>query len=157
MLQDRSKDVRVSSWKALTKLCSWKDKPILISMLESEISEMKIASAEALIRLGYQEGIAKLREMLNDKGKSGQMALDALITLGDREIIPTLIDMIRDEDPIVSKGAIRAISYLGTESEIPILLEIIISENDLNSNVKDALIYIDRRLYCPFSWNEKYS
>jgi hypothetical protein len=128
---------------------------LLNSMLTSDISDVKVASAEALIRLGYHEGIAKLREMLKDKGKNGQMALDALARLGDREIIPDLVKMIKDEDPIVKKGAARALGSLGSEEEVPVLLGIIVSESDINPDAKDALIFIDRKLYCPFNWNNK--
>lgn len=154
-IQDRSKDVRICTWKALARICTWKDISLLNSMLTSDISDVKVASAEALIRLGYHEGIAKLCEMLKDKGKNGQMALDALARLGDREIIPDLVKMIKDEDPIVKKGAARALGSLGSEEEVPVLLGIIVSESDINPDAKDALIFIDRKLYCPFNWNNK--
>jgi HEAT repeat protein len=154
MLQDRSRDVRIIICKALTQLSSYEDISKLRSMLESDVIDIKIASAEALAKLVCSEGSSTLKEIFRDNGRKGQMALDALIRLEDRTIIPELTEMVRNENPIFQKLAVRGLGALGTEADIPLLLDMIISVTDGYLYANDALIYIDRRLYCPFNWGE---
>jgi len=153
MLQDRSKEVRIIAFRALMEFFSWEDIPLLMSAIESDVPDIKVLSAESLARLGYQEGFTKLRAMLKDGGRSRRLALKSLSNLGDPTIIPDLIRMIEDEDPIVRKESAHAIGILGSETEIQMLLDILFSSHGTNLDANNALIYIDRKLYCPFRWD----
>ena len=60
----------------------------------------------------------------------------------------------RDERWYMRKTAAEALGSLGSEEEIPHLLDMVISGAVGASEAKDALMRIDRRLYCPFDWWE---
>ncbi len=155
MLQDRSKEVRIEAFRSLVEFCSWEDISLFIPMLESDIPEIKVLSAEALAKLGYQEGIIKLRTMMGDDSKSARLALKSLVNLGDQTIITDLVRMIEDKDPIIRKESAKMMGILGSESEVQELLDILLDSHGTNQDAKNALIYIDRKLYCPFNWECK--
>jgi HEAT repeat protein len=154
MLQDRSKDVRIKAFKSFAKLSSYNDLSILRQMLNLDILDIKIASAEALSMMNDQVGLNILREIFRNYGKKGQIALDALIRLGDKEIIPELFEMLRSGDIISQKIAFRGLSSLGTEEEIALLLDMINTNPNISIQAQKILIYIDRKLYCPIKCDE---
>lgn len=153
MLQDRSREVRISVCKAFTQLSSYEDISELNLMLKSDVIDIRVESLKALVRLGFVENIITIREIFRNNLEQKQIALDALINLGDRGIILELIDMIKDKDPVIRKMAVKGLCALGFETEISVLLDMIISTPDNNLYARDALIGVDQRLYCPFNCN----
>jgi HEAT repeat protein/DNA-binding MarR family transcriptional regulator len=157
LLESKNEDsyVRGAVIPALAKLAGPMVIPDIQSKLRVRSTRVKKQAAEALVQAVRKESIPELLTMLQDgnwrvRGAAGQ----ALARVARREDTNTLLTMLTDEYEAVRQAAVKAIGRIGSVAELPRLAEMVIAYplGGVGRNTNEALIRLDRRLYCPFEW-----
>ena len=99
--------------------------PALEEALYSENSEVRVASAEALVKINKKKFMPILLNALKEEEEedSRRAAAYALVQLGDERSVPALIDSLKDKGTYVRTNAANALGKIGDKRAVPALIE----------------------------------
>jgi len=133
------KSVRVAAIRALPEIGDASTIPGLAELAADTDREISQAAQESLASIPGREADAAVMAML-DSGQAGRRLI-ALELIGRRRMtrsVPALLKVAGDADPAVRQAALKRIGELGGPSELPELLDLLMSFN--NSRDLDAAV-----------------
>jgi HEAT repeat protein len=158
-LDDEDSGVVDAAAQAIARIVTREDAPDLKARWEEGGRVVRRVAALALARIADPVDIPLLKEMLTDRdGYVRQRAIEALARVGGRDEVPSLLSMLQDRDSDVRKMAAKAIAQLGAEEELDRLAGMVVATpwfGETWLDAYEALMLLDRNLYCPFEWPEE--
>ena len=127
-----AKSVRVAAIRSLSQIGDASAVPVLVELLNDADSDISQAAQESFAALPGRQADNAVMEMLNSSQTSRR--LTSLELIGRRRmttsIIPALLKASGDADPKVRPAALRKVGELGSLTELPALLDLLMSFKD---------------------------
>jgi len=172
MLEDQHWEVQQAAQQALARVLKnmgWKAIPYLREWLKPKGVHARQAASEALPVVLQQvrpETVPDLPELLKEmlkeklKDEEWDVRMDEAEALSQtfQEVGPAAIPSLRGllRDGAVRGAAMHALKDLVTEADLEWLTEWVVRYplTETSEAANRLLIYLDRKLYCPFEWPE---
>ena len=157
LLRDVDENVREAAVNAIAKLRSREDLPLIRKMLRDVDWEVREAAINAIAKLRSREDLPLIRKMLRDVDENVRAAaINAIAKLRSREDLPLVKEMLKEEDWRVRKAAVNVILILGSKDDLDMLAEISAETCAVMEEPIEALMWLDWKLYSPYSLSEKH-
>lgn len=153
-----AKSVRIAAIRSLSEIGDASAVPVLVGLLNDGDSEISQAAQESLASLPGHKADQAVTEMLNSS--QGSRRLTALELISRRRMtssIPAVLKAAGDNDQKIRSSALRKVGELGSLTELPALLDLLIkfkTSQDLEA-VKRALSVICMKADNPESYTMK--
>jgi len=153
--KDEGWDVRTAAVKAVARLMGPDYLPRLELMLTDRDANKRVAAIEAITDIEGRDAVPKLKKLLRDTNRNvvGRV-VRAIGEVERQEALPLFRDLLRGENLVLKRSACQAMSELelGSEEDATELARIVLSWPlaDIGQAAADALVKLDRKLYCPF-------
>lgn len=169
MLKDEDGVVRQSAGRALAQVLAESGTraiPELRQLLKNDDVEICQAARQALLNLvaeGDSEVLPLLRDLLIDEhplvADAAREALTHVAAQLGRRAIPHLSEILQDRHPAARHAAAGAIAALNPERGLQAWAELVVAYPLDNEPATQALVALDRRLYCPFAkaWEARFA
>ncbi|MBW7992642.1 MAG: hypothetical protein FVQ84_21860 [Planctomycetes bacterium] len=153
-----AKSVRIAAIQSMSEIADASAVPVLVELLNDGDSEISQAAQESLASVPGHHADQAVTEMLNSR--QGSRRLTALELISRRRMtssIPALLKAAADNDQKIRSSALRKVGELGSLTELPALLDLLIkfkSSQDLDV-VERALSAICMKADNPESYTTK--
>jgi HEAT repeat protein len=160
LARNGEKSVRIAAIKSLSEIGDASAVPALVELLNDGDSEISKAAQESLASVPGPEADEAVTKML--KSRQASRRLTALELISRRRMtssVPAVLEATGDDDQKIRSSALRKVGELGSLSELPALLDLLIKykqSQDLDA-VERALSAICMKTDNPESYTTKFT